>query len=196
MFEKQPLDFDAAAFVLKINGPISQSASSSGFFIRDLRIWSRALSPLEVFTQRHQEIRHPELHDDLLVYAPLTEGARYPFKFFDLLSQRSFKTENLEMINPNEDELDPLVCPSYTFYNHGTSTCVVDFLEIPQAPEGFLMKGRNDDGYTLSIEDLRFADEEGGYFRQLADETVAYDWSVASVASPADADLVSQIVSG
>ena len=194
MFEKQPLGLDAAAFVLKINGPTSR-VGSSGFFIRDLRMWSRALSPFEVFTQRHQEIRHPELHDDLLVYAPLTEGARYPFKFFNLQTQRSFETENLEVMTPVGDELDPLVCPSYTFYSLGSRKCVVDFLQASQAPEGFLMKGRNDDGYTLSIEDLRFAEGEEGYFRQLADETVAYDWSVASVASPADADLVSQIVS-
>jgi hypothetical protein len=60
--------------------------------------------------QRRQSLDDPLADEGLLVYAPLLEGAQYPFKFFNFVSQRAFVQQLVE-VTETPSSILPLLCP-------------------------------------------------------------------------------------
>jgi hypothetical protein len=93
-----------------------------GLFFEDLRIYNKYLSQDEVYISRHQKIVNPEDEPGLLVYAPLLEGTRYPYKFFNWVTQKSFVTQYVRYLTlplpaGAGSAQTPLVCPYYYVYS-------------------------------------------------------------------------------
>lgn len=63
---------------------------NDGIFVQDLRIWNRVLKNEEILINRHQKVFEPEKDQTLLVYAPLLEGVRYPFKYFNYVNRKTW----------------------------------------------------------------------------------------------------------
>lgn len=78
--------------------------------------------------QRHQKLIYPSRDNDLLVYAPLLEGTRYPFKFFNFLTSKTFVTNQTayEFDKSGDQKWSLLICPYYMIYSLSKQGCVVE----------------------------------------------------------------------
>jgi len=62
--------------------------------------------------QRHLSIADPDDEENLLVYAPLLEGTRFPFKFFNYVNGKSMITSRVETeFLEGKLSVGPLTCP-------------------------------------------------------------------------------------
>lgn len=81
--------------------------------------------------------------DNLIVYAPLTEAFRYPYKFFNYRSGSSFAaTGPIDWLDSNL-----LICPSQTIFSYDQNTCLTEeFVKLSQDTSDIVhvMKGPND----------------------------------------------------
>lgn len=64
------------------------------WMIQDLKISTRILSRDELYVSRHQSLYDVESDNDILVYAPLTEGVHFPYKFYNFKTGKSFLVES------------------------------------------------------------------------------------------------------
>ena len=65
----------------------------------------------------------------MLVYAPLSEGTRYPFEFYNYVTGKTFVTQFLEYKYINMDKAKALkICPYYMAYSYKTKGCQVEML--------------------------------------------------------------------
>lgn len=85
------------------------------------------------------------MSEDLVVYAPLTEGFRYPFKLFNFKSGTSFiLTGSISW----QEQQPLLICPSFTIYSYDQNSCLVeDFVKLSQDTSHIVnvMKGQSDE---------------------------------------------------
>jgi hypothetical protein len=181
----QGMDF--SAFAGKYN------PGYDGLFFEDLRIYNKYLTQEEVYISRHQKILKPEDEPGLLVYAPLLEGTRYPYKFFNWVTQRSFVTQYLRYITAGTGSAQgPLVCPYYYVYNYSGKNCVREILATPQPLLGYVMKGatvENIDAFTVAP-DVHFKESGYRYFSAISDEVLKFNWKMHLPASPSKDDLL------
>jgi len=93
-----------------------------------------------------------------LVDAPLLEGQRYPFKFFNFKNGKTFFLKHLDYatVIDSSQKPRPISCPHFYIYDYTDNQCILDILEPTQSPQGFLVRGKEDAHFSFRLDDLRF----------------------------------------
>ena len=155
--------------------------------MQDVRLWDKALDKTDQLVYRHQQLKHPaaDIYPNLLVYAPLTDGLQYPHRFYNWVSKRQFESSGLSFGKPVQGDVLPMICPTWTVFSYKQGKCEVhDIMRSSRGDAreigGFLLKGKDDLGYSVSVDDVRFIDRTKSYQRLLAPHLLKYNWEVRS----------------
>lgn len=128
-------------------------------------------------------VLEPETDKELLVYAPLLEGARYPYKFFNYVNRKAwvFSSQGVNYTPTkfaNDKFKNLLVCPHYFVYSLAEKQCVIKLFKQPQQIDGLVLKSRFSSGFELRLDDITYLNSSTDYFRAVAPTYTKNEWKL------------------
>jgi hypothetical protein len=145
-------------------------------YYRDLRVHVDRQNPK---ISRHQEMR--KIQNGTLIYAPLQEGFKYPFKFFNYADGKVLAQEGSITW---KDLPNLVICPSQTIFSYDKQGCITEvFISVLQDTQDIVhvMKDKLAGSvFTLFSQVVRMNEYTGLYFRSMSPKVLSYNWQYST----------------
>lgn len=117
-----PLSFGEQPIILNMTmgGPTNlRPTSDGGIFVQHLRLWDKVQNDSYYDLQMYQQAINIKSTPNLIVYAPLMEGAQYQFKIFNHKNGKAFAVRNATFLDTQSPSKipKPMLCPPFYSYS-------------------------------------------------------------------------------